>query len=265
MRAQLSLREAIAYRRDAFAAGLERAGFRVESRVVSPAKDDVLVIWNRHGQGEEDARRFEAAGARVVVAENGHLGKAWRGGNWYALALGHHAGAGDWPYGGPSRWDGWGVELGRWRHTGGDVLIFGQRGIGESAYRSPPQWAEQMLDRIRRRCPDVKPRIRPHPDALRGAAAVRLDDDLAGVMACVTWNSTAAASVLLAGVPVFYDCPTWIGAQAGLPAADLIEGADPKRDDAARLAMFRRMAWAMWDLDEIASGAAFRHLLRMAT
>jgi hypothetical protein len=66
----------------------------------------------------------------------------------------------------------------------------------------------------------------------------------------------------LLGIPVFYEFDRWIGARAALPIS--VWGAEPKRDDAARLAMLRRLAHAMWTLEEVRSGEAFSNLLRAA-
>lgn len=258
MRAVSLLRESVAYRSGAFRNGLAAAGYRVMPNIVRPEPGDVLVVWNRYQQFDGEARRFERAGARVVVAENGHLDKRWRHQNdngWYSLAIGHHAGAGTWRYGGPERWDSWRVTLDPWRHGGLEVVVLGQRGIGEPGIAAPKGWAEDM----RRRLP-MPSRIRPHPG--RNGIAKPLEEDLRDASCVVTWHSAAAARALICGVPVFYESPTWLGKEAGKPVSALIAGEEPNRDDSARLEMFRRMAWAMWRLDEIESGVAFRHLLQ---
>ena len=83
------------YRGDQFIAGLRRVGFEV---ITAPQKNprpgDVLVIWNRSGGNEALATRYERAGGRVLVVENGYFGREWRGGHWYAIAEGQHSGAG---------------------------------------------------------------------------------------------------------------------------------------------------------------------------
>jgi len=247
-RALCLVREALHYRRDAFLSGLRAAGFKVVPTLKTPGPGDALVIWNRYGWYAAEANRFEAAGARVVVAENGYLGKAWCGGNWYALSIGHHAGAGKWRIGGPERWDALGVELAPWR-SGDEIVVLGQRGIGEPGIAAPDRWAE----RARRR---FGGRIRPHP-ADKSVAAVPLAGDLANAKAVVTWHSGAALQALLLGVPVFYEFDRWIGAPA---ARHVSKFGEPLRDDAARLSMFRRLAWAQWQLEEIRSGEAFQGL-----
>lgn len=249
-RALSLLRDSTHYRADAFRAGLTAQRFDVVESLPDPRPGDLLLSWNRSGARHVLAQRFEAAGARVVVAENGYLGKAWLGRKWFALALGHHCGLGRWPDGGPQRWDALGFELEPWRSGGTQTLVLEQRGIGEPGIASPGGWAENMARRLRGR-------IRRHPGA--GPVAVSLRDDLAGVAQVVTWASGAALLALAYGVPVFFDLAGWIGAPAARPVAEFASG--PWRDDAARLAMFRRLAWAHWTVEEVENGAAFERLL----
>lgn len=253
-RALNRLRESLHYRREAFDEGLAAAGFDVVGQLLDPRPGDMLIVWNRYGGFAQQADQFEAAGGLVVVVENGYLGKAWRGGEWFAMALGHHAGAGRWVDHGPQRWDSWGVGLEPWREDVGETLIFAQRGIGAPGVRSPEHWAEAARARI-------GGRIRPHPAS--GIAAPPLEQDLANVREVVTWHSAAALVALLAGIPAWFAFPKWIGARAGRPLAEY--GLEPpRRDDGARLAMFRRLAWANWSLDEIRTGEPLRCLLAAA-
>src|SRR6185295_18339449 len=141
MRAVLDDREA------AFRGGLAAAGYSVVDTLDDPHPGDALFIWNRYRAFDERARRFEAAGARVFVIENGYFGKKWRDVRWYAMSEGHHNGAGTWPDGSARRWDSWGVELDAWQ-DGRDTLILGQRGIGEDGIKSPDRWAEITQRRI---------------------------------------------------------------------------------------------------------------------
>lgn len=246
MRAQCLLPDGPNYRRGEFLAGLRAAGYVVEDRIPRPAAGDVLVIWNRPARNEMEARRFEHAGAAVLVCENGYLGKQWRGAKWFSIARGHHAGAGEWPAGGPERWDGWGVELAPWRRGGREVVVLAQRGIGEPGVASPPGWAERVARQI-------GGRVRPHPGG--DAPAVPLADDLAGTACVVTWHSGAAVHALLMGVPVFHAFPDWICAGAARPLAHFAAGT--RCDDVARLEALRRMAWAMWTVDEVRAGVPF--------
>lgn len=242
------LRHSIHYRRQAFDEGLERAGFLLVKSLPDPKPGDLMLTWNRYGGFHEQATQFEKRGGTVLVTENGHLGKDWRGKEWFSLALDHHAGAGRWVDAGPARWDSWGVELKPWQDGPRDHLILGQRGIGEPGIASPPHWAEGVQHRI-------GGRIRAHPGLDH---SIPLADDLIGTGSVVTWNSGAALKALKLGVAVWYEFPQWIGARAARPLAEW--GAEPKRDDADRLAMFRRLAWAMFTLDEIRTGEPIARL-----
>ena len=101
------------YRRDACLKGLKEAGLEVVPKLDRPKPGDLVVVWNRYGNYESEALRFEAAGAAVIVMENGYLGRredeyrklfSANGEQLYAMALDHHNGAGRWYVGEPGRW-----------------------------------------------------------------------------------------------------------------------------------------------------------------
>lgn len=221
------------YRKPVFDAGLERAGYMPVDGG-APAPEDIVVMWNRHPRHEPLAREYERAGARVVVVENGYLGKTWIGKKWFAISVGHHNGAGQWRDGGAARWDSWGVEMSPPRAPGGETVILGQRGIGEPGLASPVNWEHRAQARY-------GGRIRAHPGA--GADSGDLLYDLRTASRVITWGSGAAVLAKLAGIEVINEFPQWIGAG----------------DDG--LATFRRLAWAMWTAEEVESGEAFRWLL----
>jgi hypothetical protein len=248
LRALNALSDGPNYQREAFTAGLQALGAKVVANITDPRPSDILVVWNRHGAKNALAQHFERGGATVLVAENGYFGKNWLGRKWFALARGHHAGAGQWNDGGPQRWDAWSVELAPWRDGGREILILEQRGIGAPGVASPEGWADAAQARY-------GGRIRRHPGV--SAPAAPLDEDLRDAQCVLTWHSAGALQALLLGVPVFYDFPHWIGAGAARPLAQFGDG--PAHGD--RLAMFRRLAWAMWTADEVRSGQAFQHLL----
>lgn len=258
-RAVCLIREALVYRRAAFISGLRSLGYEIASSLVKPTKDDVLVIWNRYGGYDETAQMFERAGARVIVVENGYLGKSWLGDRWFSMSLSQHAGGGKWFPEGNERWDELNVPMSPWREGGSELVVLAQRGIGSPDVRSPDNWAEKM-QRVH------GGRVRPHPG--NGEPAIALDVDLANAESVATWASTAALHALLMGIPVWYDYPKWIGAVACRPLCDRAPGVPPQnfgtrpfRNDTARLVMFRGLAWAMWRAREVEDGTAFRHLL----
>lgn len=237
------------YRAESFNFGLQAAGFEVVDRLDRPEPCDIVVCWNRTNAGAEMAAHVERHGGRALIVENGFFGKTWRGHKWFTVALSQCAGAGEWPDGGPARWDSWGVELRPWR-VGREVVVFEQRGIGAPGLASPSGWAQRVAR-------EVGGRIRKHPGA--NAPAVTLDEDLSSARCCITWHSAAGMQALLLGVPVFFDCPAWIGGEAAQPYSAW--GVEPKCSDDDRLRMFRRAAWALWTEEEVRSGAAFAHLL----
>jgi hypothetical protein len=244
-----ALRPTPGWKRQDFDAGLVAAGYEVVQSIAKPKRDDLLVIWNRYTAGDEQGRHFESHGARVLVAENGYLGKNWQGQTWLSLGIGQHAGAGSWANHGRSRWDGWGVDLAEWRTEPGPSLIFAQRGYGHPNVRAPDRWAESARSRF-------GGRIRPHPAE---EPTCPLEEDLAGMGQVLTWHSAAALLSLLHGVPAWYGFPQWVGREAARPLSEW--GQPAARHDGLRLAVFRRIAWAIWRPEEIASGEAIRSVL----
>jgi hypothetical protein len=256
--AWLALREGVHYRREAFAAGLRAAGYAVEERLTDrPGPRDVLVCWNRYGEVDRCARIFEERGRPVLVAENGYLGNDFAGSRWYAIARSQHNGAGSWSEGGSERWDSLSVALASWRVATGDVVLLPQRGIGPAGVAMPKSWLGETENRLR--SAGIAYRIRRHPGT--SSTALPLEEDLATASSVVTWGSGAAIKALMMGIPVFSDMPNWIGASAALPVSSLLVRHTGKRSSLDRLAMFRRLAWAMWRLEEIKAGEPFRRLI----
>lgn len=208
----------------------------VQGVTMRPGDRDILVTWNRVAEGGAAARVFEGRGRPVLVTENATWGNDFAGRRWYTLARTFHNTAGMFPVGGPERWDGLGVEFAPWRMEG-ETVILAQRGIGPVGVAMPQAWPEWARQRF-------LGRIRPHPGTNK---AVPLLDDLLGCGRVVTWGSGAAVLALLDGIPVTSEMPGWV--------------AEQDNTDDGRLAMFRRLAWAQWQLAEIASGEPFERLL----
>lgn len=229
MRAWLNLRYLTDDRAEAFRSGLTSLGYAIAPGVtMAPGPTDILVTWNRIGSGNRSALAFEAAGRPVLVAENAPWGNDFAGCRWYTLARSWHNRSGCFPIGGPERWDALGVELQPWR-TAGETVVLPQRGIGADGM--PGGWT-------------APGRVRKHPG--RGVE-VPLEQDLANAGKVITWGSGAAVKALILGVPVESHMPEWVGTQ--------------DNTDAGRVAMFRRLAWCQWTMDEIAAGVPFRRLL----
>lgn len=256
MLAYLMIRTEPHYRRDSFAEGLMRCGFNVTGTPRGPVgKNDVLVIWNRYGRFHSHALDFERQGARVIVAENGPLGRDWRGEHWYSIFEGRPAVGGPHSEGGPERWESFGVELAPWRTGGREIVVLGQRGIGPPGIAQPPGWHHQAARALSAWHPV---RIREHPGERPCRA---LEADLEDAQAVVTWASGAAYKALLMGVPVFYGLPGWIGRHGGkwLNLETLNGPLDPQYPD--RLRVFHSLGWVGWRTHEIATGEPFRRLL----
>lgn len=244
MRAYLLIREQPHYRRDAFAEGLRRIGYELHSTPPSaPRTTDVLCIWNRYGRYDYTALQFERAGAQVLVAENGYLGRDWREAHWYALSKNHHNGAGQWLPEDASRWDRWNVELRDWRHGGTETVVLATRHIGPQGVAEPQGWSQSVAQKL-------GARIRRHPGE---NACIPLERDLARAKSVITWGSGGALKALTLGIPVQYGFPQWIGAAGATPI-----GGNGRGD---RISMFRRLAWAMWTTDELRGGEPFKRLL----
>lgn len=238
MKAYLDLRTKITKRWDAFSAGLAVLGFTVvpvgATHQAPVARDAVFITWNRFPAANKTALEYSSAGGRVLVVENASWGSLVRG-EWLHVARTYHNTAEMFPTGGHERWDSLGVRLAPWRAPG-ETVILAQRGLGSPPVACP----RNFLERVR-----GQGRVRHHPGS--GRPAVPLERDLARASRVVTWGSAAAVEALAGGVRVQSHYPHWIAAQ--------------DNTDEGRLAMFRRLAWAQWRLEEIASGEALRWLL----
>lgn len=261
MKAFIMIRDQPHYRRDAFTSGLKRAGFQVIGGQPDRTKaGDVLTIWNRYGEYNQIASRFERAGGTVFVAENGYLGVDASGIQHYALAVHGHNGSGWWPTGEEKRFERLGIEPKPWRQGGDHIYVRGQRGIGAPNMANPPNWHRSIADLLRRRT--SRPvRVMEHPGkpACDPAQAAHLSAALAGAYACVVWSSASGVRALVEGIPVFYDAPHWVCAGAARRGIAMLE--QPLMDGAARGAALERMAWAQWSVAEIATGEPFVRLL----
>lgn len=250
------LKETPNYRAAAFKAGLEAAGYKVQSTIQKPTPEDVLVIWNRGASNHREAVRFEEAGARVIVAENGYCGRDEEDRQYYAMALDGHNGSGRWYIGEEDRFSKLGLTPAPYRLHGRYILVCGQRGIGSREMRSPGGWHDQVAENLTKIGYTVK--VRKHPG--QKPPETPLEEDLRDARACVIWASGSGVKALLMGVPVLYAAPHWIceGAAGRLNEIDRL---DRHIDDERRRRALHRMAWGQWSVAEIEAGIPFRYLL----
>jgi hypothetical protein len=251
--AALCVRKLPHYRHDAFSSGLKRIGFQVVAEPAArPCENDCIVVWNRQPIFESAVKRYEAAGAAIIVAENGYIGADADGNHLFALALNYHNGPGVWPAGGPERWEALGIDLAPWREGPGSfILALAQRGIGPRGVAMPHAWPMDVEQRLRA-ARSLPVKIRMHPGRLPPRQA--LADALAGCHCAITWGSTAALKALAMGYPVVSEMPGWIGLSAAsrMVAALNWDG----RED-----MFKRLAWAQWTAVELTAGEPFKRLI----
>jgi hypothetical protein len=271
LRAHCLIRSQPSYRSDAFLTGLRVCGYDVSTQRPDCSRaqpGDVLVIWNRYDEWHKMATAFEARGGIVLVAENGYIGTGGvspknqpgsaHGMEYYALARHAHNGRGYWHSGHPSRWARLACQLAPWRREGGHVLVCANRSFGMPGGIMPLTWADDTA-RALSRATSRRIRVRYHPGNLR--SKVDLDADLAGAHACVVWSSSAGVRALVLGIPVISTAPWWIAHDAA--GHDLAQIETPPMPD--RLPVFRRMAWAQWKPEEIATGEPIRKLCSLAT
>lgn len=245
------------YPRVEFLDGLRRHGYKVvdqRPRHIQP--DDLLLLWNRNRIFERVAAEYEAAGARILISENGYLDRAVDGKTkYYALALAQHNGCGAWYVGDAPRFE---VSELPWRKRGSHVLVLPQRGIGSPSVRMPSQWTQTVAAKLKRMT-DRPIVIRPHPGHTKSGARDTLDAALHNCHAVVTWGSGGGIKALRAGVPVFHELERWIGACAASRLADNIEAVHmPDRTE-----LWRRVTWGQWTLAELSSGEAYEGLLHV--
>ena len=254
-----TIRDLPHYRRDAFTAGFEALGYKMETISKKPrSREDTLILWNLHGSNETLRRDWEANSGTVIVAENGFIGQDANGIQLYAIAVHGHCGSGWCPVGYEDRFAKLGIELKPWQEKpDGHILICGQRGLGSRAMASPPQFEEKTAKQLGSSGHHKTIKIRKHPGLVKPSTT--LEQDLEGARVCVVWSSASGVKALTLGIPVVYAAPHWICAGAagkGLSAVDA-----PPRDDVARREAMHRMAFAQWTIAEIASGMPFARIM----
>jgi hypothetical protein len=247
MKALMLIPDSPSYCRASWVYGLHAWGFDVVFELHDVGvigANDCVVMWNRNPSEEAIAKRFEDAGALVLVAENGYLGKEWGGHKWFALSVGHHNGAGVTLSTriGSKRRKQYGFKPAPWRNGGTEIIGLPQRGIGEAGIAMPMDWV----------IPEQCTRIRPHVGT---DEQLPIEKDLHDAKAVCTWGSGGAIKALAMGIPVFYEFRNWIAAE-GATHISQADWETPQRPD--REKAFDAVFGGMFTLGEVESGEAFR-------
>lgn len=269
MNAYNMIREAPWYRRDVFTKGLRRVGCNVIYGAPDKfTRDTLLLIWNRYSGNHVLADQVERGGGRVIVAENGYLG---RGGtspkfdvhpdgpqphHYYSLSLGFHNDDTRIRLDDPSRLAALGVEVKPWRGDGEYILVCPNRSFGVLGRSMPVDWAAEVKKRLERYSP-LPVRIRSHPG--NSAPKRTIHEDLRGAAAVLIWTSSCGVHALVEGVPVICEAPFWICKSTTVTLQMLEEDSPEIALD--HVAALQRMACAQWTCEEIANGDAFKVLL----
>lgn len=229
--------------------GFREAGYKVVPHNDRPAPEDVLVAWNRKPNAEHHIKLYERAGAKVIIAENGYIGRDNQGGRLLSFAHNYHLGNGRWFIGSDPRHQNHNFKIEPWRAPGDDIVLLAQRGIGNAKRL---EWYDRLAEHIQKRT-KRKVRVRPHP----GKKPKELQPDIENAHAVVTYSSSAALYALAFGVPCFHFMEGWIGEWASRFGIDELE--NPWRGD--RVPMFHRIGWAQWTKEEVISGEAIRTVM----
>lgn len=233
------------YHKAAWIKGLKTCGFEIVRDYNTPTKDDLLLIWNVSARDKNHIKLFKDVGATILVAENGYLGKQWGGHKWFALSRDHHNGAGTYPsHLGPSRVAKYSFECKPWREGGVEFVALPQRGIGEVGIAMPRDY------KFPNKC-----RIRPH---LGLQEIIPVEQDIQNARAVVTWGSGAAIKAMAMGIPVFYGFNDWIAKDGATPISQA-DWKNPQRPD--RTKAFENVFSAMWTIQEVESGIAFKEFM----
>lgn len=256
-RATVKIKAEPSYRRHAFVAGLQKAGFEVGEFAQPKSRHDMLVLWNRMGVHETEANDWEARGGTVVVAENGYMGRDATGQQFYAISVHGHNGAGWFYQGDDDRFAALGIELKPWNSKpDGYILLCAQRGIGSKQMASPPRWDATTAGQLMR-MGHRNLKVRQHPGRVKSETT--LEQDLEGARCAVIWSSASGVRALQLGVPVIYTAPHWVASEAATHGLGTISSL--RTDDAARLRALQHAAWGQWSVAEIEAGTPFHLML----
>lgn len=250
--------------------GIRRCGETVKivpTNCYRKPEGEIAVFYGFDVQLQRIFREYRARGLNVVYVDLGYWGRREGGAmsgyhkvavnarhpTEYFQAVTHDS----------SRLDHFGLRIEDW-NQGEFILLAGMSAKGAMAegFR-PNEWEQWAVGEIKKHTsrpiiyrpkpswPDAKPIL--GTEFVKDAAA--LDGLLGNCHAVVTHHSNVAIDGLIRGVPAF----CWAGAGSVLSLSDLSKIEQPWRPEGREQA-FRDLAYTQWNVAEMKSGAAWRHL-----
>lgn len=242
---------------------------------------DLLIIWNRHLNQDDIAKKFERIGAKVLVLENPYLqpNKITRDYNpWVSFGRGYHNN----PRTGVQcldtgeRWISLGQTIAPWKQIEEvkNVLIctqakkFNAAGLGFELNKQPENWDGDTIMKVLGHVNKPKTVFRTHPNSkdvpgfryrcdMELGSTIGLQESLykhkTDSMVVHTSNSNVRA--LLQGIPVAYTGPNIF--LKDLCTQGILQGISNPKLNIDRKPSFERLAWNQMSLKDIDSGLFF--------
>lgn len=232
-------------------------------------KDKVPVSYDRARIITEHRKR----GKSVIVIEKGFIDRD----RYFAVGLNGLGGQADFRNRGmgPDRTRKIGIKLQPLREIGRHILVIGQIPWDANVQGSDHlAWCRGALDFMLTNTEDRIIIFRSHPLApdnldygicTKGRLRISngtLAEDLRNCHACVTFSSNTGVDALIAGIPVISCAEISMAWHAS--NHEFTDAIDPhfRFSVTRRLKWFNDLNYAQWNLDEIAAGDAWRHLMR---
>jgi len=146
-----------------------------------------------------------------------------------------------------------GIKVRDWQRRGGHIVVVEQSEHFLTLSGAGAGWLGRTVETLRE-WTDRPLRIRRWSRD-KAKAALGLQDDLRGAHALVTWASSAAIEALLAGVPTVVQ-----GQSAAAPMSFYLEEIERPRYPDGREEWAAGLCGAMWTLEELRAGMAWRRL-----
>lgn len=248
---------------DAFVAGLRAHGLEPEERRADDWRvSDLAVVWAHRDTKLHDMQR--KAGKHYLVLERGYIGDIENRRRWTSCGYDGLNGRADFCNADarPDRWEQhFAGAMQPWKDGGDYALLMGQvRGDASLAGVDIAAWYAEAAQALGEFGWTVM--FRPHPryptQAPDGAYTLvgGLDSALSDAGVVCTWNSSSAVDAVLSGVATI---AVDRGSMAWNVALNAIVSGFVRPD---RTEWAARLAYTMWNDDELASGHAWEHLKR---